>query len=255
MSMIDHLLRENPELVDFFKTVRYALERCVPLIESKLVGISRYLGSKYIKRGKHLREITRKFPALVVRKRTRYRLTSAGREVLSHVIHHPYPYIPLQLRIIKDPEDLVVKYCLDGYFLERNGKRVLKTMKYNAGVLFLKNGAFSKSPVTAEDVVGIINYVDKSCEATFNLDDEIRVEAYPKIAYLFWYVATRIDKIRDPNLRYLVAKFPDKIFRQIRKIDGDLWRIETPYGGVLICSKCVSNRCEHIMGKIRLPEE
>jgi len=250
MEIPEKLLEENPELKELLQVIRYALERCIPLIESKIVGIARYMESKHIKRGAHVRKIARKFPAIIIRKGIKYTLTEAGRELLAHVVNHKYPFIPLQLRIVKMDPRIDIKYYLDGYYLERNNRKIVHTMKYNIKALFLKNGEVVKTPVEADDVIATIRYTDKTCPTIFNLDDKIKAESYPKIAHLFWYAATRIDKIKETNLKYITAKFPHKIFRKVRRINQAetlLWKIQTPYGGVIICPKCISNKCTHIM--------
>ena len=248
MQVSEKLLREHPELQELLQVIRYALERCVPLIESKIVGIARYLGSKYIKRGKHIRKIVKDFPILIIRKGINYRLTEAGKELLAHVINHPYPFVPLQLRIIKTDSRIDIRYYLDGYFLERNDKKIVHTMKYNIKAIFLKEGEAIRTPIEANNAIAIVRYTDKSCPAVFNLDDQIKVESHPKLAYLFWYAATRLDAIKETNLKYIVGKFPHKVFRRIKRInqrEALLWKLETPYGGVIICSKCISNKCAH----------
>ncbi len=254
MNLGIRILEEHPELLEFFQVVRYALERCVPLVESKLVGIARYMGAKHIKRGSHLRRIAKTFSSLIQRRGMVYALTNAGRYYLTYVIRHPYLFIPLQLRIQKMSSNIDSRYYLDGYFIERNNKREAFTMIYTAKILFLRDGETVRSPVEANDVVALIRHINKSCRVVFNPDESLKVEAYPNIAYLFWYVALRIDAVRDTNLKYLAAKFPHKVFSRIEKItdlDTELWKIETPYGNVMICPRCISNKCHHIKNKIR----
>jgi len=250
MEIHKEILKEHPELYEFLQVYRYASERCVPRIESKLVGIARYMNLKYIKKGKHLHKIAREHQVFINRNKTKYRLTKAGMEVLSRVIKHPYQFIPVQLRFLKKESEIDRKYYLDGYFLEKDGQRVPYTLVYHIKIIFLKDGGVCKALSDAEDVILTVRNKNRECIQEFNIDNPIKVEAYPTIAYLFWFVAIQLENIRDSTLRYLVAKFGDRLFRNVKEVDlanSKLWKIETPYGGIMICPKCISNKCKHIV--------
>jgi len=211
------------------------------------------MGSKFIKRGSHLRRVAKNFQDVVCRRGIRYSLTDLGRELMVAVVNTNYIFIPLQLRYVKSNDRIDVRYYLDGYFRENGGMRVPKTLIYNIKAIFLKKGEITKSPIEADDVVAVVRHIDKNCGTIFNTDNKTKTEAYPTIAYLFWYTALTIENIKETNLKHLVAKFPQKIFTKTRKINNQqtLWKIETPYGGTIICQKCTSNKCQHVIQHIK----
>jgi len=94
----EKFLRDHPEIMEILKAVKYAIIRDIPLKESKLVGIARYMNSKYIKKGTHLKKAVRETAGILIRKGDKYTLTNLGRELLSTVSIKGYEFVPLKLR-------------------------------------------------------------------------------------------------------------------------------------------------------------
>ena len=231
---IEPLLYErNPDLVELLIVIRYLLERCKPLTLNKIVGVARYMDSKNIKKGKHVSRIVEKYQPLFVKNRGQIQLTNMGRTYLSHILTQPYPFNPLQLRVRKGASEIDTIYYLDGFFAEKNNIREPYTMIYTSKIIFLKNGGLVKTPLESHDAIAKIRYIADKCREEFNIDGEIKVEGYPAIAHLAWYAVENLDNLRDPNLKHLVAMYPEKVFTNIEKKKGK-WVIKTPKKEVTI---------------------
>ncbi len=225
--------KQNPALVDLLKTIRYALERCIELRDSKIVGIARYLELKSIKRGKQLYKIIGSAPHLFKKKGRTIELTELGRIYLSYIIQQPYPFEPLNIRYkrIESPTDII--YYLDGFFKEKGGKREPYTMVYKGKMIYLKNGKIVKTPKESNDVIAKIDHFNGSCRQTFNSDSPAKVEAYPPIAHLMWYTLENLEKIKETNLKTLIRNFPQKIFANIKKTNKT-WKVKTPRKNIVL---------------------
>lgn len=222
------LYKRNPDLVELLKAIRYLLERCRLLTISRIVGVARYMEAKTIKKGKHVNRLIKKYQPLFIKKgRGLIQLTDMGRTYLSHIITHQYPFNPLQLRVRKGASEIDTVYYLDGFYLEKNNIREPFTMIYIAKIIFLKNERVIKTPLESDEAIAKIKYVMGKCNEEFNIDSEIKVEGYPAIAHLAWYAVENLSTIRDPNLKHLIAMYPEKIYTNIEQ-NKETWIVKTP---------------------------